>query len=74
MVDGQNGSGTHSASQTAVTIDIMLNFDGHCDGDGVGTCKQAFTLPDTETDKNGLYRIVWRCSHHTETDENTDSH
>ena len=26
-----------------VTIDIMLNFDGHCDGDGngVGTCKQA---------------------------------
>ena len=30
-----------------------------------------FTLPDTDTDthtdKNGLYRIVWRCLHCTET-------
>ena len=24
--------------------------------------------------KNGLYRIVWRCQHCTETDDNTDSH
>ena len=29
---------------------------------------------DTETNKNGLYRIVWRCSYCTETDTNTDSH
>ena len=37
-----------------------------------------FTLPDTETDqetdKNGLYRIVWRCSYCTEADTNIDSH
>ena len=25
-----------------VTKDTMLNFDGHCNGDGNGTCKQAF--------------------------------
>ena len=25
-----------------VTISTMLNFDGHCDGDGVGMCKQPF--------------------------------
>ena len=32
----------------SVTIDMMLNFDRHCDGDGdadgVGTCKQYFTF------------------------------
>ena len=29
----------------SVTIATMLNFDGHCDGDGdgVGMCKQALT-------------------------------
>ena len=28
-----------------ITIDTMLNFDGHCDGDGngVGMCKHTFT-------------------------------
>ena len=26
----------------------------------------ALTLAETETDKNGLYRIVWRCSYWTE--------
>ena len=30
----------------SVTIATMLNFDGHCDGDGdgVGMCKQAFRV------------------------------
>ena len=32
-----------------------------------------FTLPDTETDKKVLYRIVWRWSYCTETDTNGDS-
>ena len=27
--------------------------------------KAAFTITDTKTDKNGLYRIVWRCSYCT---------
>ena len=32
-----------------ITIDTMLNFDGHCDGDGdgVGMCKQALNALKT---------------------------
>ena len=45
MATGQNGSGTppHPASWLAVVVDtILLNFDGHCDGDwnGFDRCKQ----------------------------------
>ena len=29
--------------------------------------KGVFMLTESETDKNGLYRIVWRCSYCTET-------
>ena len=29
--------------------------------------KGPLTLTETETDKNGLYEIVWRCSYCTET-------
>ena len=32
------------------------------------------TETDTETDKNGLYRLVWRCFYLTETDIKTNSH
>ena len=41
-----------------------------------GSSYGVFTLSDieTETDKNGLCRIVWKCSHCTGTDDNTDSH
>ena len=33
-------------SRLPVTIDIMLNFDGDCDGDGngFGKCKHTFKL------------------------------
>ena len=34
------------------------------------SCNGVFT--PHETDKNGLCRIVWRCSHCSETDDNTD--
>ena len=44
-------------------------------------CNGVFTLPDTETETEidkkwvvHIYRIVWRCSHCTETDDNADSH
>ena len=33
-----------------------------------------FTLSDAKTDKNSLYRTVWKCSNCTETDTNIDSH
>ena len=37
-----------------------------------------FTPPDTDTDtetnRNGVYGIVWTCSNCTETDINTDSY
>ena len=42
-----------------VTIDIMFNFDRHCDGDGNGngvrTCKHTFTLAD-----HSRPAIAWR--------------
>ena len=30
-----------------VTISTMLNIDGDCDGDGVGTCKQTINKAQT---------------------------
>ena len=44
MVDGQDGLEPILPVILPVTIEIMLNFYRHCDGDGdgVGTCKQAF--------------------------------
>ena len=41
---------------------------------GLTVCSHCPTPRPIQTDKNGLHRIVWRCSHCTETDIITDSH
>ena len=49
---------------------------GHCIW--IGQCEwTVMALSDWQWPrpiKNGLYRIMWRCTHCTETDNNTDSH
>ena len=53
-------------------------FAGHLFVFLVYKCNGVFTVPDTETntetDKNGFCRIVWRCSYCPERDTNTESH
>ena len=63
--DGQNGPGTNSALVTGLvlilsinvpgTIDTMLNFDGHSDGDI--TCKQ--TLNFQMSQSQILIELLW---------------
>ena len=38
-----------------------------------GSVRLTVAETKTEANKNGLYRIVWRCTHCTKTDINTDS-
>ena len=46
--NGRLGLGPIFPVDPPVTFDVMLNFDGHTDGDGyvIGKCKQTFTVAD----------------------------